>query len=79
MLRLSNTHTHTLTHTDDLEASVSVELSDVSCTEPPLAALIHKKVLAVFGFILVVAHGYIRTANHNLPPWVGLVGAVVTT
>lgn len=56
-----------------------MELSNVSGTEPPLAVLIDKKVVAVLDFVFVVTHCYIGTANQNFPPWVGLVCAVVTT
>lgn len=56
-----------------------VDLSNVSGTEPSLAARIHKKVVPVLSFIFVVTHRYIGTANQNFPPWVGLVCAVVTT
>lgn len=76
------THSLTLVRgslTDDLEASVMVELSNVSGTEPPLAVRIHKKVVTVLGIIFVVAHRYIGAANQNFPPWVGLVRTVVTT
>lgn len=65
--------------TDDLEASVRVELSNVSSAEPSLASLIHKKVVTVFAFALEVTHRYVGTADQNLPPWVWLVCAVVTT
>lgn len=65
--------------TDDLEASVGVNLSNVSGAEPPLAVLVHKKVIAVLGLTFVVAHRYIGPADQNLSPRVGLVSAVVTT
>lgn len=65
--------------TDDLKASVGVELSNVSSTEPPLALLINKKVVTVLGIIFVVPHCYVGTAHQNFPPGVGLVCAVVTT
>lgn len=65
--------------TDDLEASVGMELSDVSGAEPPLAVLIHEEVVAVLELVFVVTHGYVGTANQDFPPWVGLVCAVVAT
>lgn len=65
--------------TDDLKASVRVELSNVSCTEPTLAILVDKKVLLVLGLILIVPHCYIGPTNYNFPSWVGLVCAEVTT
>lgn len=65
--------------TDDLEASVRVELSDVSGAEPSLPSLIHKKVVTVFAFTLEVTHRYVGSADQNLSPWVWLVCAVVTT
>lgn len=65
--------------TDDLEASVRVELSDVSGAEPSLAVLIHKEVFTVLGLVFVVTHCYVGTADQDFPPRVGLVRAVVTT
>lgn len=65
--------------TDDLEASVGVELPNVSGAEPPLAVLIHEEVVAVLDFVFVVTHGYVGTADQDFPPWVGLVCAVVAT
>lgn len=75
-------HAHTCARgslTDDLEASVMVEFSNVSGTEPSLAARVHIKVVAVLVFIFVVTHRYVRAANQNFPPGVGFVCAVVTT
>lgn len=77
--RAAHMHAFDSCRTDDLKASVRVDLPDVPGAEPSLAVLVHVKVLAVPGLLLVVTHRYIRAADHNFPPWVGLVRAVVST
>ena len=64
--------------TNDLEASIRMDLSYVSRTEPALAGFIHKEVL-VLGLVLVVTHGNIGPANQNLTSWGGSVCDVVAT
>lgn len=64
--------------TDDLEASVRVELPDVSGAEPPLAVPVHEEVVAVLALAFVVAHGHVGAADQDFPPRVGPVCAVVT-
>lgn len=82
----SNLHTHMLinwpTHlflTYYLKAPVFVKLSYVSRAEPPLAILIHKEVVLVFRFTLVVSHCYVWSTNHNLSSRTGLVCTTITT
>lgn len=65
--------------TNDLQATIRVELADVSCAEPPLLLSIHKEVLLVLSLVLVVAHGDIGPSYDYLPPGVRLVSAVVTS
>lgn len=56
-----------------------MELSDVPGAEPPLASLVHEKVVAGRVLVFVVAHGDVGAADEDLPPGVGLVCAVITT
>lgn len=77
--RAAHMHAFDSCRTDDLKASVRVDLPDVPGAEPSLAVLVHVKVLTVPGLLLVVTHRYIRATDHNFPPWVGLVRAVVST
>lgn len=64
--------------TNDLEAAVRVELSDIPGAEPPLASLVHEKVLADCVLAFVIAHRYIGAADEDFSPRVGLVCAVIT-
>lgn len=64
-------YTHTL-HTHYLQTSVRVDLSYVSCTEPPLTLLVHKVVLAVT-LVPIVTHSDVRPSNQNLPSGVRFV------
>lgn len=65
--------------TNDLEAAVGVELPDIPGAEPPLASLVHKKVVADCVLVFVIAHRYIGAADEDFSPGVGLVRAVITT
>lgn len=65
--------------TDDLEAAVVMDLSNVSCAEPPLAVPVHSEILLLLAFTLVVAHGDVRAADQNLPSGMWPVCAVVAT
>lgn len=65
--------------TNYLEASVFVNLSHISCAEPPLAILIYKEILLVFGLALVVSQCNIGSTDQNLSSGMWLVGATVTT
>ena len=59
--------------TNDLQASILVELPDVPSVKPALAISVHLKVLSCFGWILVVAHGDIWPTNHHFSTREGLV------
>lgn len=65
--------------TDDLEAAVVMDLSDVSGAEPPLAVPVHGEILLLLVFALVVAHRDVRAADQNLPSGMRPVRAVVAT
>lgn len=65
--------------TNDLEAAVGVELSDIPGAEPSLASLVHEKVVADCVLVFVIAHRYIGAADEDFSPGIGLVCAVITT
>lgn len=65
--------------TDNLQTAISMKLSYVSSAEPPLAFLIHKEVLTVLVFVLVVAHCYVWPTDQNLSSRTGPVCAAIAT
>lgn len=65
--------------TDDLEAAVVTDLSDVSGAEPPLAVPVHSEILPLHVFTLVVAHGDVGPTDQDLPSGMWPVRAVVAT
>lgn len=64
--------------TNDLKATVRVELANVSCAEPALAIFVHKKVFLVLRLIFIVTHSNIWPTNQNFPSRSGLVSTVVS-
>lgn len=62
--------------TNYLETSIFVNLSNISCAEPPLAILVFEEILA---FCLVVSHCNVDSTHQNLSSRMWLVGAAVTT